>query len=621
MISACLLLKRLLPQSFFSFCLLTAMWAGAQTGWKPASSKILTPWAGKVNPEAPLPEYPRPQMVRGNWINLNGLWKYSILPGTADTRPRSFEGNILVPFAVESSLSGVGRTVGKDSVLWYERTFSLPAAMRRGAVLLHFGAVDWQCDVFVNGKKVGSHQGGYDPFSFDISGALQKGAGQVLTVRVWDPSDDGPQPRGKQVKKPESIWYTPVTGIWQTVWLEGVPSSYIVSTKHTPDLANNILRFTAQVAGARAGDQLLVSAWDGKTKVAEQQLAPGTEASLSIPQAKQWSPQSPFLYDLKISLLRNGKAVDEVSSYFAMRKISMAPDKNGVQRMLLNDKFVFQYGPLDQGWWPDGLYTAPTDEALLFDIEKTREMGFNTIRKHVKVEPARWYYYTDKLGMLVWQDMPSGDLGNRWESRPGVVGRGTDKKRTTESEAIYRAEWKEIMQDLHNFPSIVMWVPFNEAWGQFKTAEIVQWTMQQDRSRLVNAASGGNFVLTGHIIDLHNYPDPAMPDPQLFGQNMVLVLGEFGGLGLPVENHTWQDKNNWGYQSFKNETELFQRYAGMIDELPHLIQSGLSAAIYTQTTDVEIETNGLMTYDRKVIKMPADSLKRIHAKLYAVPVR
>jgi hypothetical protein len=308
--------------------------------------------------------------------------------------------------------------------------------------------------------------------------------------------------------------------------------------------------------------------------------------------------------------------VDEVTSYFAMRKISMAPDNNGIQRMLLNNQFIFQYGPLDQGWWPDGLYTAPTDEALKFDIEKTREMGFNMIRKHVKVEPARWYRYCDEMGMLVWQDMPSGDLGNRWESRPGVYGRATDKMRSEESEQIFRSEWNEIMEDLHNFPSIVQWVPFNEAWGQFKTKEIINWTMQKDPSRLVNQASGGNFEPAGHIIDLHNYPEPLMPHPDLFGASRILVLGEFGGLGLPLEGHTWQDKNNWGYQSFKNKEDLLKRYTEFIDRIPALIEKGLSAAVYTQTTDVEIEVNGLMTYDRKEIKMPVSELKKLHNKLY-----
>ncbi|MBV9986487.1 MAG: beta-galactosidase, partial [Chitinophagaceae bacterium] len=279
----------------------------------------------------------------------------------------------------------------------------------------------------------------------------------------------------------------------------------------------------------------------------------------------------------------------------------------------------FQYGPLDQGWWPDGLYTAPSDEALKFDIVKTKEMGFNMIRKHVKVEPARWYAWCDQLGMLVWQDMPSGDLGNQWETRPGIYGKATDKDRSAESETAYRTEWNEIIKDLYNFPSIVVWTPFNEAWGQFKTKEIVEWTMGMDPSRLVNTASGGNFVNVGPIIDLHNYPDPVMPEPGLFGADRAIVLGEFGGLGLPIEGHTWQSKNNWGYQSFKNNDELLNRYSQLMSRFPDLIAKGLSAAVYTQTTDVESESNGLMTYDRKELKMPAAKLKELHQKLYAVP--
>ena len=587
----------------------------AQGPWQITGGKITTPWTANVNPANPLPEYPRPQMVRSNWTSLNGLWKYSILPKEEQSIPANMQGNILVPFAVESALSGVGKTVGKDSVLWYKRRITISNTKNKN-LLLHFGAVDWQCAVFVNGKEIGNHQGGYDPFSFDITNALSKGANQEIAVRVWDPSDDGPQPRGKQVKKPQSIWYTPVTGIWQTVWLEAVPKTFIAETKQTPDVDAQLLRVNAKVENTQPGDQIIITAWDGPTKIAEQTIAANTEASLPVPNAKLWSPENPFLYDLKYTFLRKGKIVDEVKSYFAMRKISMQLDNNGIQRMLLNNKFVFQYGPLDQGWWPDGLYTAPTDEALKFDIEKTKEMGFNMIRKHVKTEPARWYYHCDQLGILVWQDMPSGDLGNRWESRPGVYGRATDKERTAESESIFRTEWNEIMHDLHNFPSIVVWVPFNEAWGQFKTKEIVAWTMQKDPSRLVNAASGGNFGDAGHIFDLHNYPEPLMPDPDLFGKKMLLVLGEFGGLGLPIENHTWQDKNNWGYQSFKSKEELWKRYSELIERIPHLISKGLSAAVYTQTTDVEIETNGLMTYDRKQIKMPTEKLKELHSKLY-----
>jgi beta-galactosidase/beta-glucuronidase len=592
----------------------------AQSDWKLAGNKISTPWSSKVNPANPLPEYPRPQMVRSNWMSMNGLWQYTILPKSQEAIPDTYAGKILVPFAVESALSGVGKTVGKDSVLWYERMVTLPANFKGGKVLMQFGAVDWQCNVYVNGKEVGAHQGGYDPFTFDITNALNKKGAQKIAIRVWDPSDEGPQPRGKQVKKPSGIWYTPVTGIWQTVWLEAVPTTYITATKQTSDIDKKQVNVSATAESLLPGDELVVSAWKGNDKMTEQTMQPGTEAILTIDNPQLWSPQNPFLYDLKVSIKRKGKVVDEVKSYFAMRKISMAADNTGMQRMLLNNQFVFQYGPLDQGWWPDGLYTAPTDEALKFDIEKTREMGFNMIRKHVKVEPARWYRYCDEMGMLVWQDMPSGDLGNRWENRPGVYGRATDKDRTAESEKIYRTEWTEIMQDLYNFPSIVVWVPFNEAWGQFKTKDIVEWTMQKDPSRLVNTASGGNFENVGHIIDLHNYPEPLMPDPALFGKTKVLVLGEFGGLGLPVENHTWQTNNNWGYQTFKTREDLFKRYSEFIDRIPLLIEKGLSAAVYTQTTDVEMETNGIMTYDRKEMKMPIDKLKSVHSKLYDNPL-
>lgn len=605
-----------MKKSFTLLLVLAASVLHAQEAWKMVSGKIATPWAEQVNPSNTLPEYPRPQLVRANWTNLNGLWEYSILPKSEQAIPAQVQGKILVPFAVESALSGVGKTVGKDSVLWYKRTVSIAAAKGKKTIL-HFGAVDWQCTVFVNGKEVGSHQGGYDPFSIDITAALIKGSKQELAIRVWDPSDDGPQPRGKQIKNPHGIWYTPVTGIWQTVWAETVASTYIVSTRQTPDVDHSTVRVSAVVENMLPGDQLLITALDGETKVAEQTVTDNNEIALTIDHPKLWSPSSPFLYNLKFTVLRKGKVVDEAKSYFGMRKISMKTDANGIQRMMLNDQFVFQYGPLDQGWWPDGLYTAPTDEALKFDVVKTKDMGFNMIRKHVKVEPARWYYHCDVLGILVWQDMPSGDLGNRWENRPGIYGRATDKKRTEESETAFRTEWKEIMEDLYNFPSIVVWVPFNEAWGQFKTKEIVQWTMQKDPSRLVNTASGGNFEDVGHITDLHNYPEPLMPQPELFGKKTILVLGEFGGLGLPVENHTWQQKNNWGYQSFKNETELLARYTEFINRIPELIGKGLSAAVYTQTTDVEVETNGLMTYDRKLIKMPVEKLNAIHQQLYS----
>jgi beta-galactosidase/beta-glucuronidase len=570
--------------------------------WALINDRIVTSWAEKVDPKAPLPEYPRPQLVRSqNWKNLNGLWSYAITPKN-QSEPASYQGSILVPFAVESALSGVGKTVGKDSVLWYKNNITIPASMKNQEVLLHFGAVDWQAEIFVNGKSAGRHEGGFDPFTFNISSLLKKGGTQEIKVRVWDPTDEGPQPRGKQQRKPEGIWYTPVTGIWQTVWLEAVPKTHIVATKQTPDIDAKTLFVNVNVASAQPGDQIRITAFDGENQVAQQAAAVNDQASLAIENPKLWSTKSPFLYDLKIELLRKGKVIDQAGSYFAMRKSSMARDQNGIQRMLLNNEFVFQYGPLDQGWWPDGLYTAPTEEALTFDIIKTKEMGFNMIRKHIKVEPARWYYECDKLGMLVWQDMPSGDLGNHWEPNLGTMG-GTDKNRSPESEAMYRKEWSKIMDDLHNFPSIVVWTPFNEAWGQFKTKEIAEWTKAKDPSRLVNSASGGNHVITGDIVDLHHYPEPKMPRPDLFGITHAIVLGEFGGLGLPVSGHTWKEKDNWGYQSFKTANELFDKYDSFIRSIEGLIKKGLSAAVYTQTTDVEQETNGLMTYER-ILKLP-----------------
>lgn len=583
--------------------------------WRPAGNKISTTWAGSLNPKSVHQEYPRPQLERtGNWVNLNGLWDYAILKQSEVLQ--NYQGKILVPFAVESSLSGVGKTVGKDSLLFYRKEFTIPKFMKGKEVLLHFGAVDWRATVAVNGKEVGVHEGGFDPFSFNITKYLNKSGNQTLTVKVWDPSDEGPQPRGKQVKKPHGIWYTPVTGIWQTVWLEAVHDTYIDHLKTTPDIDKKTVSITPFVNNTVGFDEIRVTAFDGSVKIAEEVLKNQKEVNLTIPDVKLWEPSHPFLYTLKVELLRKGKSIDQVMSYFAMRKISMAKDEKGVQKMLLNNKFVFQYGPLDQGWWPDGLYTAPSDEALKFDIQKTKDMGFNMIRKHIKVEPARWYTHCDKMGILVWQDMPSGDLGNGWEMRLGTLDKGSDKNRTPESEATFKKEWNAIMDVLHNFPSIVVWVPFNEAWGQFKTREIAEWTKEKDPSRLVNTASGGNFHPVGDIIDLHNYPHPAMPDPAYFGKDYALVLGEFGGLGLPVKGHVWQDKDNWGYQSFKNEAELLQKYESFMVRMAELIDAGLSAAVYTQTTDVEIETNGLMTYDRKVIKVPVEQLKALHQMLY-----
>jgi beta-galactosidase/beta-glucuronidase len=606
-------MKKILCSLFISVLFIQFL-ASQDTGWKIAGSKITTQWSANVNPLNPLPEYPRPQMVRDNWKSLNGLWDYAVTP-SADPLPKNFQGKILVPFAIESALSGVGKNVGPDNILWYRTKFTVPPTFRKKNILLHFEAVDWSAEVYLNGIKIGTHQGGYDPFVFDITQYL-KGSEQLVELKVYDPVDNGPQPRGKQVLKPESIWYTSVTGIWRSVWIEAVPRTYISSTRQVPDIDKKTVSLEVKVENPEKGDIVHVTASAGGKVISEKEAAAGEGIVLPVSNPQLWSPDSPFLYDLTVSILRNGKATDVVKSYFAMRKISLMPDANGILRMMLNNKFVFQYGPLDQGWWPDGLYTAPTEEALLFDIQKTKAMGFNMIRKHVKVEPARWYYDCDKYGIMVWQDMPSGDLGGgQWCTNPGLEG-GIDKTRTEASEKIYRTEWNAIIDYLYNFPCIVVWVPFNESWGQFKSEEITNWTIQKDPSRLVNSASGGNFHGVGHILDLHNYPGPAMPKAEIFGAKQAIVLGEFGGLGLPLENHTWVEKNNWGYQSFTDADALFKTYSGYLDRIAGYIGKGLSAAIYTQTTDCEVECNGLMTYDRKVVKVQEEKLKSAAQKLY-----
>lgn len=541
--------------------------------------------------------------------NLNGLWDYAIIEKGKHT-PSVFDGKILVPFAVESSLSGVGKTVGAEKELVYRRSFDVPSSWKGKKVLLHFGAVDWKTDVWVNDVKVGSHTGGFTPFSFDITEALQ-GKNNTLLVKVWDPTDKGYQPRGKQVSRPEGIWYTPVTGIWQTVWLEPVSESYIQDLRITPDIDNSLLSLKALVKDATSKDLVEVKVFDGQQLVAQGKSINGECVQVAMPEnAKLWSPESPFLYTLKVSLKQGGKLVDEVSSYAAMRKYSSKRDANGIVRLELNNKPLFQFGPLDQGWWPDGLYTAPTDEALLYDIQKTKDFGFNMIRKHIKVEPARWYTYCDKLGIIVWQDMPSGDRNPEWQNRKYFE--GTEMKRSAESEACYRKEWKEIMDALYSYPCIGTWIPFNEAWGQFKTPEIVEWTKQYDPTRLVNPASGGNHYTCGDMLDLHNYPAPEL---YLYDAQRATVLGEYGGIGWVVQGHIWEPDRNWGYIQFNSSKEVTDEYVKYAEKLYDLIPRGFSAAVYTQTTDVEVEVNGLMTYDRKVIKLDEKRVCEINRKL------
>ena len=575
--------------------------------WKPVGDKIKTPWAEKVDPANVLPEYPRPQMVRSQWVNLNGLWDYAIKPVGA-MEPKTMDGKILVPFAVESSLSGVQKGLTEKDELWYRRTFSVPAAWKGSNVLLNFGAVDWKADVFVNDILAGSHTGGFTPFSLDITPYLKAKGGQKLVVRVFDGTDKGYQPRGKQVLNPNGIWYTPVSGIWQTVWIEPVAKSHISGIKAIPNLDQKNIAVTVAAENCTTGDLVEVKILDKGKLVASATGLPGNPLRLCIAEPKLWSPDSPFLYDMEVSLRQGGKTVDKVDSYTAMRKIGTKRDKGGILRMTLNDKPLFHFGPLDQGWWPDGLFTAPTDEALLFDILKTKELGYNMIRKHVKVEPARWYYHCDREGILVWQDMPSGDMGNKWEMH--TYNGGTDKNRTQESKDNFSKEWKEIMNLCMSSPSVVVWVPFNEAWGQFDTERIVNWTMEYDPSRLVNPASGGNHYLTGDILDTHHYPHPRMT---LLDTNRATVLGEYGGIGLVIPDHVWvKNRDNWGYTRFNSPKEVTDEYARYADELLRLIGCGFAAAVYTQTTDVEVEVNGLMTYDRKVVKVEEERIREIN---------
>jgi beta-galactosidase/beta-glucuronidase len=588
------------------FAAALAMCGTALAQWKPAGDKIKTDWATKIDPSNVLPEYPRPIMERDRWENLNGLWDYAIRP-RGEAAPAAWDGKILVPFCLESSLSGVQKELGDRNELWYNRSFTVPAGWKGNNVVLHFGAVDWKADVWLNGIRIGGHTGGYDPFCFDITPYLTKGT-QSLTVRVWDPTSDGEQPRGKQVNRPEGIWYTPVSGIWQTVWLEPVAPKHITALKATPDIDRSTLSIEASVTeNATAADVVEVTLRDGAEVVARARSVAGQPIDLHLGNVKLWSPEDPFLYDMEITLSSGGKVVDRVKSYSAMRKVSTQKDARGIVRLQLNNKDYFQFGPLDQGWWPDGLYTAPTDEALAYDIVKTKEFGYNMIRKHVKVEPARWYTHCDRLGILVWQDMPSGGPSPQWQIRNHF--NGTEVQRSAQSEANYRKEWRAIIDLLQPNPCVVVWVPFNEAWGQFKTPEIAAWTKSYDPTRLVNPASGGNHYYAGDILDLHNYPGPAM---FLFDAGRANVLGEYGGIGLPLENHLWQTDRNWGYVQFKDSKAVTDEYEKYADELRRLIRTGFTAAVYTQTTDVEGEVNGLMTYDRKVVKVEAERIRRIN---------
>jgi hypothetical protein len=583
-----------------------------------ADCPISTPWAAKVDPNAPWPEYPRPQFIREKWTNLNGLWDYAIAPRGVSA-PAKFDGQILVPFPIESALSGVRREPKVDEVVWYSRSFIPPALVAGERLLLHFEASDWETTVFLNGKKLGTHPGGYDHFSFDITDGLRPGENQ-LQVSVYNPIDDGPEARGKQVRSrfdhPGGISYTAATGIWQTVWLEPVSADRLENIHVVSSFAAN--GFDGQIA--LSGDsilpggaaQLKAEILDGTTVVATGNVAlpvgsssfPATTIALKAP--KPWGPGHPFLYHLRLTIQRDGKTLDAVTSYFGMRTIALGKDEKGITRVLLNGKPIFMTAPLDQGYWPDGIYTPPTDEAMKFDLEATLKYGFNTTRKHLKIESARWYYWADTLGLLVWQDMPRSNVGQKAKGAP-------DGRAPVSSEAAQQFE-----SELHNMilqhedsPAVIMWVIFNEGGGQYDTVRLTNEVKSWDPSRLADAATGWYDCQNGDFHDIHSYPGPAMPPLEV---NRAVGLGEFGGLGWHADGHTWTQNGAWGYRLFPTKEDLLEKFVDLWRQTWALQPQGLCGAVYTQLTDVENESNGLMSYDRVVYKVDPDAAFPLIAK-------
>lgn len=568
------------------------------SSWQMQPVNIQTRWAKDVNPQNVLPEYPRPQMVRNEWQNLNGLWEYAITSKDAP-KPTQFNGQILVPFPLESALSGVKKALLPTQRLWYKRSIAKPDITGDERVLLHFGAVDWQATVYINGKEIGGHTGGYQNFSFDITDALKDGNNE-LEVSVFDPTDQGINPHGKQVLNPQNIMYTASSGIWQTVWMETVPAAYINNIRITPDIDKGNLKLEVITAGKEGDYSVEAVASNGKKVKGK----PSTQLLLPVPNARLWSPDQPYLYNLNVKLLYKGKVVDTIGSYFGMRKIEVKKDEKGVERLFLNNKYTYHLGVLDQGFWPEGLYTAPTDEALKFDIMAIRNMGYNTIRKHIKLEPARWYYHADKTGMLVWQDMV------------------TCANETPEAQSQFEKENSENITQLYNFPSIVIWVLFNEGWARYDQKRLTEWMKQTDPSRIVNGHTGENYDrsapqdssqkwASSDLTDIHDYPGPGIP-PALPGK--ARVLGEWGGVRVATLKHQWNDTEGWGY--IQVPPGAFKaKYDSMVRSLKKLEERGLSGSIYTEPFDVETEENGMMTYDREVIKISAEDLRKIHSQI------
>ncbi|MDR3345487.1 MAG: glycoside hydrolase family 2 [Oscillospiraceae bacterium] len=565
----------------------------------------------------PLPEYPRPQFERQSCLNLNGVWEYAITRQSAP--PEQLHGEIVVPFSPESLLSGVGKILHPDETLHYKRIFAVPADFLHAVTYLHFGAVDCDCTVTLNGRSVGAHSGGFLPFSLNVTDAIRAGENEIR-LAVTDPTDTSYISRGKQSSKPGGIWYTPQSGIWQTVWLESVPSDHITSLKVSPDIDRGGI--VVELNTAPQNLAVRVRILDGETQVASVQINSGTAQLIKIPEPKLWTPETPFLYNMQLTA-----GTDSVRSYFGMRKFSVAADKNGVPRLCLNNQPYFHNGLLDQGYWSDGLLTAPSDDALIWDIETMKRLGFNMLRKHIKIEPLRWYYHCDRLGMLVWQDMMNGGGEPDWNvisSIPflgKVLGDGAESyarfgRTNADGRALYKRELAAMLEHLHNAVSIAMWVPFNEGWGQFDATEAAAYVKESDPSRTVDHASGWHDQGGGDVASIHVYfkklPLPVFADGKWNVENPAqpspaprpLVLSEFGGYSYHTPGHVYNPSRAFGYKKFKSPEKFRAAYERLCrDQLRPMIDAGLSAAVYTQVSDVEDETNGLVTFDREVCKL------------------
>jgi len=568
---------------------------------------LMTQWGEAAALQHPLPEYPRPQLRRESYLNLNGPWEYAITD--SDDLPTAFDGEIIVPFSPESALSGVSRTLLPQQTLWYRRNLALPEGFipEGGRLILHFGAVDQEADVYVNGRHVCHHMGGYTAFSTDITDALK--AENVLVVRVHDDTDQSFHSRGKQSSKRGGIWYTPQSGIWQTVWMEAVPAVHIQSLRITPLFDESAVAITVVSAHDASG---MITA-DGRSLP----FTANTPFLFPMPGFRAWSPENPHLYDLQVTL-----GDDHVQSYFAMRKTEVRVDEQGVKRLFLNNHPYFHNGLLDQGYWPDGLYTAPSDEAMIFDIQTAKELGYNMLRKHIKVEPMRWYYHCDRLGMLVWQDMVNGGgLYNFMTiSTPLVTGwhrKDTNHKpfarSAAQGRAEYEAELAEMVNQLYSVPSLVLWVPFNEGWGQFDAERICKRLSELDPTRPIDHASGWHDQKIGDIKSLHVYFMPYRFKKDKFGR--AVILSEFGGYNLRLDGHCFND-TDYGYKKLPDQQALWAAYEKLFEkEILPAIPKGLCATVYTQLTDVEDELNGIMTYDRKVVKLPDKKVRELNQKV------